>query len=90
MAKAKSTTKKSGGLSELKRRLLFVLIGILIFRLGAHIPVPGVDPHKLAEVFNAQKGGILGLFNIFSGGAFKRFTLFALFVMPYISSSIIV
>ena len=90
MAKAKSTTKKSGGLSELKRRLLFVLIGILIFRLGAHIPVPGVDPHKLAELFNAQKGGIFGLFNMFSGGALKRFTLFALGVMPYISSSIIV
>ncbi len=90
MAKAKSTTKTSGGLSELKRRLLFVLIGILIFRLGAHIPVPGVDPHKLAELFNAQKGGIFGLFNMFSGGALKRFTLFALGVMPYISSSIII
>ncbi len=90
MAKAKSTTKSSGGLSELKRRLLFVLIGILIFRLGAHIPVPGVDPHKLAVLFNAQKGGIFGLFNMFSGGALKRFTLFALGVMPYISSSIII
>lgn len=82
--------KKSGGLTELKRRLLFVLIGIIIFRIGAHIPVPGVDPHKLADLFNAQKSGILGLFNMFSGGALKRFTLFALGVMPYISASIII
>ena len=78
-----------GGLGELKRRLLFVLIGILVYRLGAHIPVPGIDTQKLADLFNQQSGGILGLFNMFSGGALQRLTVFALGVMPYISSSII-
>jgi len=79
----------SGGLHELKRRLLFVLIGILVFRIGAHIPVPGLDPQRLADLFSQQKNGILGLFNMFSGGALARLTIFALGVMPYISSSII-
>lgn len=78
-----------GGLSELKRRLLFVLIGILIYRIGAHIPVPGINPEKLADLFRHEQGGILGLFNMFSGGALQRFTVFALNVMPYISASII-
>ena len=78
-----------GGLSELKKRLFFVLLGILIYRIGAHIPVPGLDPHRLADLFNQQSGGILGLFNMFSGGALQRLTIFALGVMPYISSSII-
>lgn len=78
-----------GGLSELKRRLLFVLLGILIYRIGAHIPVPGVNPERLAELFRSEQGGILGLFNMFSGGALQRFTVFALNVMPYISASII-
>jgi preprotein translocase subunit SecY len=78
-----------GGLGELKRRLLFVLIGILVYRIGAHIPVPGIDTQKLADLFNQQSSGILGLFNMFSGGALQRLTVFALGVMPYISSSII-
>jgi preprotein translocase subunit SecY len=78
-----------GGLGELKRRLLFVLIGILVYRIGAHVPVPGIDTAKLADLFNQQSGGILGLFNMFSGGALQRLTVFALGVMPYISSSII-
>src|SRR3990167_2140113 len=78
-----------GGLGELKRRLLCVLIGLLIYRLGSYIPVPGLDPHKLAALFNQHEGGILGLFNMFSGGALSRLTLFALGVMPYISASII-
>lgn len=81
--------KSFGGLHELKHRLLFVLIGILVYRIGAHIPVPGLDPHRLADLFNQQGGGILGLFNMFSGGALARLTIFALGVMPYISSSII-
>ena len=79
-----------GGLSELRHRLLFVLIGIIIYRIGAHIPVPGLDPQKLADMFNNQRSGILGLFNMFSGGALQRLTVFALGVMPYISSSIII
>jgi len=79
-----------GKFSEIGRRLLFVLIGIFIFRLGSHIPVPGLDPARLADLFNNQKGGILGLFNMFSGGALSRLTIFALGIMPYISSSIII
>jgi len=79
-----------GGLGELKRRLFFVLIGIIIYRIGAHIPVPGINPEKLAELFRHQQGGILGMFNVFSGGALQRFTVFALNVMPYISASIII
>lgn len=78
-----------GGLSELKKRLLFVLIGIIIFRIGAHIPVPGINPERLADLFRQHEGGILGLFNMFSGGALSHFTIFALSVMPYISASII-
>src|ERR1700733_10215818 len=78
-----------GGLSELKRRLLFVLVGIIIYRIGAHIPVPGINPERLADLFKNQQSGILGLFNMFSGGALQRFTVFALNVMPYITASII-
>lgn len=78
-----------GGLSELKRRLFFVLMAIIVFRIGSHIPVPGLDPEKLANLFSQSQGGIFGVFNMFSGGAFSRATVFALGVMPYISSSII-
>ena len=79
----------SGGLSELKRRLLFVLIGLIVYRIGAHIPVPGIDPRQLANLFRDHGGSVLGLFNMFSGGALYHMTIFALGVMPYISSSII-
>lgn len=89
MTKLKTGSLSQGGLGELKKRILFVLLGIVIYRIGAHIPVPGIDPHKLAELFTRQSGGILGLFNMFSGGALSRLTVFALGVMPYISSSII-
>ena len=78
-----------GKTSELKNRILFVLGAIIVFRLGAHIPVPGIDPLELKKLFDSQSGGILGMFNMFSGGALKRFTLFALGIMPYISASII-
>ncbi len=81
---------KKSGLTELKSRLLFVLIAIIVYRLGAHVPVPGLDPVKLASLFHSQQNGIIGLFNMFSGGALSRFTVFALGVMPYISASIIV
>ena len=76
-------------MSELKGRLLFVLGALVVFRLGAHIPVPGIDPDVLAKLFESQSGGILGMFNMFSGGALRRFTVFALGIMPYISASII-
>lgn len=80
----------SGGLSELRRRLFFVLIGILVFRLGSYIPIPGLNPESLANLFKQHSGGLLGMFNMFSGGALSRMTIFALSIMPYISSSIIV
>jgi preprotein translocase subunit SecY len=80
---------KTGKYGDLKKRLLFLLGGLVVFRIGAHIPVPGIDPHALADLFRSQQGGILGLFNMFSGGALSRFTIFALGIMPYISASII-
>lgn len=80
----------SGGLAELKSRLMFVVIGILVYRLGAHIPVPGLDPVKLANYFSAQQNTIFGLFNMFSGGALSRVTVFAIGIMPYISASIMI
>ncbi|HVT62667.1 MAG TPA: preprotein translocase subunit SecY, partial [Legionellaceae bacterium] len=79
-----------GGLAELKSRLLFVLIAILVYRLGAHIPVPGLDPERLLNFFNQQQNTIFGLFNMFSGGALSRVTVFAIGIMPYITASIII
>lgn len=76
-------------MGELKSRLLFVLGALIVYRLGAHVPVPGIDPVVLAKLFESQSGGILGMFNMFSGGALSRFTVFALGIMPYISASII-
>jgi len=70
-------------------RLWFLLASLVVFRIGAHIPVPGIDPVQLAALFNQNRGGILGMFNMFSGGALSRFTIFALGIMPYISASII-
>jgi len=81
---------QSKGLAELKSRLWFVVLGILIYRLGAHIPVPGLDPQKLANFFSQQQNTIFGLFNMFSGGALSRVTVFAIGIMPYISASIII
>ena len=80
---------KTGKFGDLKKRLLFLLGALVVFRIGAHIPVPGIDSNVLADLFKSQQGGILGLFNLFSGGALSRFTIFALGIMPYISSSII-
>src|SRR5258707_7816546 len=80
---------KGARYGDLKRRLLFLLGALLVFRVGAHIPVPGIDPIELARAFEGQQGGILGMFNMFSGGALSRFTIFALRIMPYISASII-
>jgi preprotein translocase subunit SecY len=84
-----NTVAKGGKFGDLKRRLWFLLGALVVFRIGAHIPVPGIDPNVLADLFNSQKGGILGMFNMFSGGALSRFTIFALGIMPYISASII-
>jgi preprotein translocase subunit SecY len=76
-------------LDDLKRRLWFVVGALVVYRLGAHIPVPGINPDELSKLFSTQKSGILGMVNMFSGGALSRFTVFALGIMPYISSSII-
>ena len=78
-----------GKLGDLKRRLWFLLAALVVFRVGAHIPVPGIDPSELSRLFQQNKGGILDMFNMFSGGALSRFTIFALGIMPYISASII-
>jgi preprotein translocase subunit SecY len=80
---------KSGKFGDLRRRLVFLLMALVVYRIGAHIPVPGIDPNQLQELFKGQAGGILSLFNMFSGGALSRFTVFALGIMPYISASII-
>jgi len=78
-----------GKLGDLKRRLIFLVLALVVYRVGAHIPVPGIDPNELTKLFNQNRGGILDMFNMFSGGALSRFTIFALGIMPYISSSII-
>jgi preprotein translocase subunit SecY len=77
------------GLKELWARLRFVLIAIIVYRIGAHIPVPGINPDRLAALFDQNQGTILSLFNMFSGGALERMSILALGIMPYISASII-
>ncbi len=84
------TIGKTGKYGDLKRRLVFLLLALVVYRIGTHIPVPGIDPDQLRALFDAQRGGILGLFNMFSGGALSRFSVFALGIMPYISAAIIV
>lgn len=79
----------SGKMGDLKSRLWFLIGALIVYRIGAHIPVPGIDAQVLADLFRGQQGGILGMFNMFSGGALSRFTVFALGIMPYISASII-
>ena len=74
---------------ELKRRLWFLLFALIVYRIGAHVPVPGIDPIVLKELFESQENSVLGMFNMFSGGALSRFSIFALGIMPYISASII-
>ncbi|MBW8191707.1 preprotein translocase subunit SecY [Neiella marina] len=78
-----------GGLSELRSRLLFVLGAILVFRAGSFVPIPGIDASVLADLFDQQRGTIVEMFNMFSGGALERASVFALGIMPYISASII-
>lgn len=89
MATSANQLAKSGKFGDLRRRLVFLLLALVVYRLGAHIPVPGVDPNQLQQLFKDQAGGILSLFNMFSGGALSRFSVFALGIMPYISASII-
>ena len=89
MANAQALGKSGPRYGDLRRRLVFLLLALVVYRLGTHIPVPGINPDSLAELFRANEGGILGLFNMFSGGALSRFSIFALGIMPYISASII-
>ncbi|MEX0941213.1 MAG: preprotein translocase subunit SecY [Pseudomonadales bacterium] len=78
-----------GGLTELRQRLMYVLLAILVYRIGSHIPVPGINPERLRALFDQSQGGILDLVNMFGGGALERMSIFALGIMPYISASII-
>ena len=89
MATSTAQVAKTGKFGDLRRRLVFLLLALVVYRVGAHIPVPGIDPAQLQALFKGQQGGILNLFNMFSGGALSRFTVFALGIMPYISASII-
>ncbi len=84
-----TSVSKAPKYGDLRRRLVFLLLALVVYRVGAHIPVPGIDPVQLQKLFEGQQGGILSLFNMFSGGALSRFTVFALGIMPYISASII-
>ncbi len=79
-----------GKAEELKKRLWFTVLALIVFRLGTFIPLPGIDPNILSEIFDRNSGGILGMFNMFAGGALERMTIFALNIMPYISASIII
>ena len=75
--------------SDLKQRILFTLGALIVYRLGTYIPVPGIDPTALSEIFSRNSSGILGMFDMFSGGSLGRMTIFALTIMPYITASII-
>lgn len=85
-----SQIAKTKNFGDLRRRIVFLLLALVVYRIGAHIPVPGINPDQLRQLFASQTGGILNLFNMFSGGALSRFTVFALGIMPYISASIII
>jgi preprotein translocase subunit SecY len=85
----KSLAGAQAGVQELIRRILFVLVALLVYRIGTHIPIPGIDPIRLRQLFEQNQGGILELFNMFSGGALERMSILALGVMPYITASII-
>ena len=89
MATSANQSAKTDKFGDLRRRLVFLLLALVVYRIGAHIPVPGIDPAQLQQFFKGQEGGILNLINMFSGGALSRFTIFALGIMPYISASII-
>ena len=86
---ANPSPQQTKGLSELWKRLRFVLFAVIVYRIGTHIPIPGIDPDKLASIFQQNQGTLLDLFNMFSGGALERMSIMALNIMPYITASII-
>ncbi len=89
MATSANQLAKSGKFGDLRRRIVFLVLALVVYRIGGHIPVPGIDPTQLQQLFKGQSGGILSMFNMFSGGSLSRFSIFALGIMPYISASII-
>jgi preprotein translocase subunit SecY len=89
VATSASQLAKSGKFGDLRRRIVFLLLALVVYRIGTHVPVPGIDPVQMRQLFSSQSGGILNLFNMFSGGALERFSVLALGIMPYISASII-
>ena len=89
MAKPGAMPVDQKGLGELWARLRFLFMAIIVYRVGTHIPVPGIDPERLADIFSQNEGTLLGLANMFSGGALERMSILALGIMPYISASII-
>jgi preprotein translocase subunit SecY len=89
VATSSAKIAKTGKFGDLRRRLVFLLLALVVYRVGSYIPVPGIDPAQLQQLFKGQENGILNLFNMFSGGALSRFSVFALGIMPYISASII-
>ncbi len=89
MATSANQLAKSGKFGDLRRRIIFLVLALVVYRIGGHIPVPGIDSNAFAEYFKSQSGGILGMLSMFSGGALSRFSVFALGIMPYISASII-
>lgn len=90
MARRPSLPVNQKGLGELWARLRFLLLAIVVYRIGTHIPLPGIDPDRVADLFQQNQGTLLGMFNMFSGGALERMSIMALGVMPYISASIII
>lgn len=86
---SKSKSVLTDKFHDLKKRFWFLILALIVYRIGTHAPVPGIDPAVLKDLFESQEGGILGMFNMFSGGALSRFSIFALGIMPYISASII-
>ena len=90
MARRPSLPVNQKGLGELWARLRFLLLAIVVYRIGTHIPLPGIDPDRVADLFKQNQGTLLGMFNMFSGGALERMSIMALGVMPYISASIII
>ena len=84
-----ATGLRADGLKELWSRLRFVLLALIIYRIGTHIPIPGIDPVKISSLFDQNQGTLLGLFNMFSGGALERMSIMALNVVPYITAAIV-
>jgi preprotein translocase subunit SecY len=89
VAKAQAKSKSGSDYGDFRRRIIFLVLALVVYRLGTHIPVPGINPDALADLFQQNQSGILGMFNMFSGGALERFSVLALGIMPYISAAII-